>query len=72
VAVWRPRKAYVQKELRMALDILDEIPRTGIFILPVRLDECQPDHERLRRIHWGELFPCYETGLSQILRTISA
>jgi hypothetical protein len=40
---------------KMSLDVADEQPEGTIFIIPVRLDECDvPD--RLRRWHWVRLF----------------
>jgi hypothetical protein len=64
------KKGYVQKELRKALDILDEIPPDEIFIVPVRLDECEPLHERLRGLNWVDIFPSYKVALETILRAI--
>jgi len=53
------KKGYVQKELKMAVDILDEYPQDQIFIIPVRVDDCKPTHDKLRYIHWADLFPDY-------------
>jgi len=53
------------------LDILDELPSAEeIFIIPVRLDECEPVEERLQVLHRVDLFASYETGLNQILRVL--
>jgi hypothetical protein len=42
---------YVQKELRLALDAADETPDGAVFVVPLRLDNCElPD--RLRRWQW--------------------
>ncbi|MDM8550084.1 TIR domain-containing protein [Desulfobacterales bacterium HSG2] len=65
------KRGFVQKELRMALDILDEFPDEDIFIIPVRLDECEPSDERLKNIRWTDLFPSYDEGLSEILRVLA-
>ncbi len=65
------KKGYVQKELKLALDIFDEMPKTEIFLLPVRLDDCNPLDETLRGLHWGDLFPEYKDGLDQILRVLA-
>jgi len=62
------KRGFVQKEMRMALDILDEIPESGSFIIPVRLNECEPLDERLQNIHTVDMFPSYEDGLNQLLR----
>jgi tetratricopeptide (TPR) repeat protein len=64
-------KGYVQKELKVALEILDEIPPDHIFIIPVRIDECKPQGERLEELHWADLFPSYEDGLNQILKVLN-
>ncbi len=67
------RKGYVQKEVRFALDQLDEYPEDEIFVLPVRLDDCSPSFERLRDIHYADLFPdstTYEKGLNAILQKL--
>jgi hypothetical protein len=42
---------YLQKELRMALDVADEAPEGAAFVIPLRLDDSEvPD--RLRHLHW--------------------
>lgn len=61
------KKGYVQKELLVAMDVLDEFPKSEIFIIPVRLDDCTPADPRLRDLHWADLFPSWEEGLSKIL-----
>jgi hypothetical protein len=44
----------VQKEIKFALDVADEQPEGAIFIIPVKLEECDvPD--RLSHWHWVSL-----------------
>jgi formylglycine-generating enzyme required for sulfatase activity len=50
------KEGYVQKELRFALDIALEKPEGTIFILPVRLDDCERPR-RLRAIQGIDYFP---------------
>ncbi len=57
------QKGIVNKQLAQALDIIDELPETDIFIIPARLDNCQPSHEKLRALHKIDLFPNPEKGL---------
>lgn len=66
------KKGFVQSELKMAIEILDELPQSDIFCLPIRLDECTPPHERFKDIHWGDLFPSYEKGLKDIVRVFES
>jgi hypothetical protein len=61
------KAGYVQKELKRALDLADEQPEGSIFLIPVRLEPCEvPD--RLRRLHWVDLF--HPTGYERLLRTL--
>jgi hypothetical protein len=63
---------YVQKELKIAMDILDQHPASGIFVVPVRLDPCKPEEERLRHLHWADLFMDYEACLSRLLKVFGS
>ncbi len=60
----------VHREMRLALDELDEMPEGEIFIIPVRVDECSPAHDRLRDIRSADLFPSYADGVALILRVL--
>lgn len=49
------KRGYVQKEIRIALDVADEQPEGTIFIVPLRIEECEiPD--RLRKWQWVNYF----------------
>jgi formylglycine-generating enzyme required for sulfatase activity len=49
------KAGYVQKEIKLALDAADKQPEGTIFIIPVRLEECEvPD--RLNKWQWVNLF----------------
>lgn len=52
------KRGYVQKEFKLALDVLQEMPEGQIYVVPVRLENCEVP-ERFRSIHWCDLF---ETG----------
>jgi len=62
------KRGFYQKELKKALDVLEEMPEYEIYFIPVRLDECEPANEKLQDIHWADLFPSYQDGLKQILK----
>ncbi len=49
------KEGYVQKEIKQALDVADEKPDGTIFIIPLRLEDCDVP-ERLKRWHWLDLF----------------
>jgi hypothetical protein len=62
------KRGYVQKELRRAVSVLEEMPPTDVYILPVRLDDCRPEDERLKDLNWADLFPEYDPGLAKLIR----
>jgi TIR domain-containing protein len=37
---WVDKRGYVQKELKIALDVLQEFPEGDIYLIPIRLDDC--------------------------------
>ena len=50
------KEGYVNKEIRRALDVADEKPEGTIYVIPLRLDECEPSFERLKKLHWSDYF----------------
>lgn len=64
---------YVQKELKIALDMLDLHPKNKTYILPVRIEECEPIEERLSELHWIDVFPerDYQAGIRKILAVMN-
>jgi hypothetical protein len=63
------KRSTVRKEYNYALTILEEVPPDDIFIIPVRIDDCDVSNEKLGTIHWANLFPSYEVGFKEILRS---
>jgi putative ribosome biogenesis GTPase RsgA len=49
------KRGYVQKEIKNALDVADEQPEGTIFIIPLRLEECELP-QRLSHLHYVNLF----------------
>ncbi|MDD2923041.1 MAG: SUMF1/EgtB/PvdO family nonheme iron enzyme [Anaerolineales bacterium] len=49
------KEGYIQKEIKRALDICDEKPDGTIYIIPLRLDDCEIPF-RLQKFHWVDYF----------------
>jgi hypothetical protein len=64
------KTGYVQKEVRKALEVLQLYPASGVFFVPVRLEECQPTDETIRALQWVDLFPDWDRGSEMIVHTI--
>ena len=50
------KEGYVQRELRLALDVALTKPEETIFVIPLRLEECEPPR-RLRGWQYADYFP---------------
>jgi len=66
------KTGFCQKELKMAFNILGLHPTSDIYLIPVRVSNCDPREEEFRNLHWIDLFPDsqYYDGLKEILRSI--
>ncbi len=67
------KKGYVQKEYRLALDTYSERPPGSIFLIPLKLDECEIPYieafsVNIRDLHWIDYSK--EDGLSRLLASI--
>lgn len=61
------KTGYVQKEIRYALDVADEQPEGTIFMVPLKLEECDTP-ERLKRWQWVNYFD--EKGYDRLLQAL--
>jgi hypothetical protein len=50
------KEGYIQKELRIILDFADYKPEGTLYVIPVRLEECEPP-KRIRRWQYADYFP---------------
>ena len=66
------RRGYVNRELAIALEALDEFPSDDVYVIPARLEACAPSHPRLRDLHWVDLYPDWDRGVAKILKVIGA
>lgn len=62
------REGYVQKEIKIALDVADEKPEGTIFIIPLRLEECEVP-ERLNKYQWVDLY--IDNGYNRLDRALN-
>ena len=61
------KEGFVQKEIKYALDVAQEKPDGTIFVVPVRLEECEVP-ARLRRWQWVDLYE--EGGYNRLLAAL--
>ncbi|MFF7284531.1 TIR domain-containing protein [Streptomyces griseorubiginosus] len=61
------KRGYIQKEVRVALQLLEEVPEGEIFVIPARLRECVIPQSLSRR-QWVDLFA--EDGFHRLCSAI--
>jgi len=64
------KKGHVQNEIRQAIEVAQDYPDDDVFIVPIRIDECEPTFAAIRQLHRIDLFPDYDKALSAVLGTI--
>ncbi len=64
------KRGYVQKELREAIEVLEQIPDNMIYVIPARLDECEPTLKKFAEFQRVDLFPDYDKSVEKILRVV--
>ena len=62
------KEGYVQKEMRLALDLALEMPDGRIFLIPARLEECDLPY-KLKSYHWVDLFA--ENGMDKLIKSLN-
>jgi len=66
------KRGFVQKEIKEALDILQEFPTGAIYLIPARLDRTEPVDDNLQELNWVDLAPNYHDGLARILSSLTS
>jgi hypothetical protein len=66
------KRGFVQKEMKEAIDVLQEFPKGTIFLIPARLDRTEPIDDELRELNWVNLTPDYHDGLARILSSLAS
>ena len=64
------KRGFVQREIKEAIDVLQEFPTGAVFLIPARLDATEPIDHELRRLNWVDLSPNYSDGLARILSSL--
>lgn len=66
------KRGHFQCELRHALEVAERMPLDEIFLVPVRLSECDVPNEIARTTQYIDLFPDYETGFKALTSMMTA
>jgi len=64
------KEGYVQHELKIAMDVLEEKPPTKRFLIPAKIDNCKPQDDRLNDIQYADFSLNYDRGFSKVLKAI--
>jgi transcriptional regulator with XRE-family HTH domain len=62
------KKGRIHRELSKALEALAHFPSEMVFLVPLRLQKCNPSYKKLRHLQPIDLFPDWEDGLRKLIR----
>lgn len=60
------KRGHFQCELRYALDLASRVPLEDIFLVPLRLDECDIPRQIARKTQYVDLFPNWDVGMEKL------
>lgn len=63
------KTGFIQKEIKIALDYADEHPEGVVFLIPVRLDDCEVPIRISERFQWVDLFRA--NGYKKLIESLS-
>ena len=66
------KRGHFQAELSYALEIASRVPPDHAFFVPVRLDRCKIPEHIAKRVHYMDLFPNWEDGVSLLASALHA
>lgn len=66
------KRGYVQTEMKEAFDIWDQFPEDKAYLIPIRLNECEPSYEKLREVQFQDFFPSWDKGFERIIQVIAS
>jgi hypothetical protein len=64
------RKGFFHREIREALDVMQEMPSGRPYVIPARLDECDLP-QQLHNIHRVDLFPSWRQGVRRVAKVVA-
>jgi hypothetical protein len=65
------KRGFFQSELRYALDVAACVPLDEIFLLPVRLSECDVPDQIARKTQYIDLFTDWEIGVRALVNVMT-
>ncbi len=66
------KRGSFHSELRYALFCAAKVPLDEIFLIPLRLDDCQVPNRVSKQIQYLDLFPDWTAGVSRLIAVIKA
>lgn len=64
------KRGYVQREFKMGIDVAKEIPEGEIFMIPLRIDDCQIPFDELSSIQYQDLYPDWGKSVEKVIESI--
>ena len=58
--------------MKQAFEIWDQFPEDKAFLIPIRLEDCDPSYEKLHEVQYEDFFPNWDQGLARVVDVIRA
>ncbi len=64
------KRGHFQCEMEYALNVASRVPPEEIFILPVRLNDCEVPRDISKKVQHVDLFPDWDRGVGQLFKAM--
>ncbi|BDA70769.1 hypothetical protein CAL7716_049350 [Calothrix sp. PCC 7716] len=64
------KDGFFQREMREAIERLSLIAPGNRVLIPIRVEECEPQHRELRLLNYLDLFPDWERGIIRLYEAL--
>lgn len=65
------KRGHVQKELKLGLDVLNEMPPNTVYLIPVKIEDCTPGYDELFKLQWCDLSYDWDQGINKLFRVLN-
>lgn len=62
------KRGHFQCELSYALDLASRVPSEDVFLVPVRLNDCEIPRHIARKTQYVDLFPDWDRGIKKLIK----
>lgn len=66
----KAEKGFYHNEIKLAIESLRDLGPDKRYIIPLRIDDVEPNYDELKNCHWVDFIESYENGFRKLVKSI--